>query len=47
VNLDTLIREREACDWKLEQHRCEMLSAIFDGGSVIEEPFPSSMPTFF
>lgn len=47
VNLDLLRREREACDWALEQHRCEMLSAVFDGGSVIEEPFPSSMPTFY
>jgi hypothetical protein len=47
VSLDTLVLERQACDWKLEQHRCEMLSALFDGGSVVEEPFPSSMQTFF
>jgi hypothetical protein len=47
VGLEALSREREACDWKLEPHRCEMLSALFDGGSVIEEPFPSSMPTFY
>jgi hypothetical protein len=47
VSLDTLALERQACDWKLEQHRCEMLSALFDGGPVVEEPFPSSMPTFF
>jgi hypothetical protein len=47
VGLETLVLERQACDWKLEQHRCEMLSALFDGGPVVEEPFPSSMPTFF
>ncbi len=47
VGLDELANEAQACDWSLEPHRCEMLSALFDGGLVVEESFPSSMPTFF
>jgi hypothetical protein len=35
------------CNWQTESHRCEMLSAVFDGGIVIEEAFPEAMSTFF
>jgi len=47
VSIDSLRREDERCDWQLEPHRCEMLAAVFDGGSVAEVPFPDSMATFF
>jgi len=47
VGLDGLALEARSCDWAAEPHRCEMLSALFDGGIVTEESFPSTMPTFF
>jgi hypothetical protein len=47
VNIDSLRAQAQICDWQLEPHRCEMLSAVFDGGSVEEVPFPASMATFF
>lgn len=47
VGLDSLLAERSACDFSAEPHRCEMLSAVFDGGPVLEESFPTAMPTFF
>ena len=47
VSLEGLRAEARACDWKAEPHRCEMLSALFDGGTVVESAFPDSMETFF
>lgn len=47
VTLDALRRERALCSWQAEPHRCELLSAIFDGGLVTEVSFPESMATFF
>ena len=47
VSLETLRVEHQLCDWDAEPHRCEMLSAVFDGGDVVEAPFPDSMLTFF
>jgi hypothetical protein len=47
VAIDLLQLEHQSCDWQAEPHRCEMLDALFTGGPVAEEPFPSEMPTFF
>jgi len=47
VSVDSLRAERERCDFEAEAHRCEMLSALFDGGPVVELPFPGTLPTFF
>ncbi len=47
VGLSALRLENELCDWTRERERCEMLSAVFDGGEVVEGPFPDAMPTFF
>lgn len=47
VSIDSLRIEHQSCDWHSERHRCEMLSAVFEGGTVEEEPFPNSMPTFY
>lgn len=47
VSTDALRIAAQICDWTLEPHRCEMLSAVFDGGPVIEGAFPQEMPTFF
>jgi hypothetical protein len=47
VGLDSLALEARSCDWAIEPQRCEMLSALFDGGTVTEESFPTTMPTFF
>lgn len=47
VSVDALRLEARACDWHVEPHRCEMLSAIFDGGGVNEVQFPETMRTFF
>lgn len=47
VSVDELRAQAEGCDWQLEPHRCEMLSAVFGSGAVAEVPFPDSMPTFY
>jgi hypothetical protein len=47
VSVDSLRSQEQACDWQLEPHRCEMLSAVFGGGVVEETPFPDTMDTFF
>jgi len=47
VSVDDLRAQAQACDWQVEPHRCEMLSAVFGGGAVVETPFPATMPTFF
>ena len=47
VSIDSLRIQEQACDWQLEPHRCEMLSAVFGGGVVEETPFPTDMDTFF
>ena len=47
VSIAGLRAEHERCDWSENAHRCEMLSALFDGGTVLETAFPSEMPTFF
>lgn len=47
VAVDALRLEDTACNWASEPHRCEMLSALFQGGRVDEVEFPSTMSTFF
>jgi hypothetical protein len=47
VSIDSLRTQAQICDWQVEPQRCEMLSAVFDGGSVEEVSFPESMATFF
>lgn len=47
VSVESLRGEHQRCDWQTESHRCEMLSALFDGGDVIQTPFTSTMATFF
>ncbi|HEX2873395.1 MAG TPA: hypothetical protein VHP33_19185 [Polyangiaceae bacterium] len=47
VNLVNLADGARICDWNLEPRRCDMLSALFDEGPIIEEAFPTEMPTFF
>lgn len=47
ISIDFLRDEAKTCDWDLEPHRCEMLSALFDGGTVDEVGFPAEMATFF
>jgi hypothetical protein len=47
VPIDFLRTESQTCDWDLQPHRCEMLSALFDGGSVDEGEFPAEMETFY
>jgi hypothetical protein len=47
VSVESLRAAAATCNWQVEAHRCEMLSAVFDGGVVLEESFPDSMPTFF
>ncbi|HVY31941.1 MAG TPA: hypothetical protein VHB79_35645 [Polyangiaceae bacterium] len=47
VGIDGLRLENQLCDWHAEPHRCEMLSAVFDGGPVSEIQFPAEMRTFF
>jgi hypothetical protein len=47
VSIDTLRSESANCNWQIEPHRCELLSAIFDSGPMSEEAFPDDMPTFF
>jgi hypothetical protein len=47
VSIDSLRTAAASCDWQSQPHRCEMLAAVFDGGAVIEVPFPDTMSTFF
>jgi hypothetical protein len=47
VSMESLRWAAEVCDRQVQPHRCEMLSAVFGGGPVFEEPFPAEMPTFF
>jgi hypothetical protein len=47
VSVENLRLEAEQCDAKVEPQRCQMLSAFFGGGDVLEAPFPDSMVTFY
>lgn len=47
VSVEALRLQSQLCDWQVEPHRCEMLSAVFGGGDVLETAFPDSMVTFF
>jgi hypothetical protein len=47
VSVESLQRENLACDFQTTFPRCELLSALFDGGPVSETPFPADMLTFF
>jgi hypothetical protein len=47
VALDGLRLADRSCDWRLEPHRCELLSSVFQGGVVTEVSFPDSMATLF
>jgi len=47
VELDELRLEHDTCDPALDPERCEMLSAIFSHGPVVEEEFPEGLATIF
>ena len=47
VPIDFLRTAAQTCNWDQQPHRCEMLSALFDGGPVDEGEFPADMATFF
>ncbi len=47
VGLENLRLEAQLCDRELEPERCQMLSAFFGGGDIVESPFPDSMATFY
>jgi hypothetical protein len=47
IGLESLLLENVTCRWDLTPHRCEMLSAVFDGGAVLDAAFPTGMATFF
>lgn len=39
--------EFESCDPELERDRCEMFTALFAHGDVLEQSFPDFLPTIF
>jgi hypothetical protein len=47
VSIASLRLAAESCDWGVEPRRCELLSALFDGGTVVETPFSDATETFF
>jgi hypothetical protein len=47
VNTETLRVDSQTCNWQVEPHRCDMLSAVFNGGPVLDGAFPEDMLTFF
>jgi len=47
VGVDSLRTQYQSCDWQTQPYRCDLLSAIFGGGEVVELPFSPSLPTFF
>lgn len=47
VRISNLRLEAATCNWQREPIRCELYSALFGGGDVVEELFPESMLTFF
>jgi len=47
VSLDYLRDQARSCDWQAEPQRCDLLSAVFGGGDVVDAEFPKSMSTFF
>ncbi|MEO8213993.1 MAG: hypothetical protein ABI560_12400 [Myxococcales bacterium] len=47
VPIDSLRNQAQTCNWDLQPHRCEMLSALFDGGSIEEGAFPADIETFY
>lgn len=47
VSIEALQVEAQLCDVHSQPNRCEMLAALFDGGTVTETRFPETMLTFF
>jgi hypothetical protein len=47
ASLAALYAELEACDFVNDAERCEMLSALFDFGPVVEVSFSDELATFF
>lgn len=47
VSIASLRAEYQACDWKNEAYRCDLLWSIFGDGEVLELPFAPTLPTFF
>jgi len=47
VALEDLRAEHAACDPALTPERCEILSAVFDHGPVLEQRFPEELGTIF
>jgi len=46
VSLDFLRDQAQSCDWQAQPQRCDLLSAVFGGGDVVDAEFPKSMATF-
>jgi len=46
VSLDSLRGQAQSCDWQAQPARCDLLSAVFGGGDVVDAEFPKSMATF-
>jgi len=46
VSLDSLRAQWTSCDWQAQPDRCDLLSSIFGGGSVVDVEFPANMATF-
>lgn len=47
VGIDSLRFEYQRCDWQKQPYRCDLLSALFGGGEVVELAFSTALPTFF
>lgn len=46
VALDGLRAQAASCDWQAQPARCDLLSALFGGGDVVDAEFPSNLATF-
>jgi len=46
VPLDFLRGQAQSCDWQAQPQRCDLLSAVFGGGDVVDAEFPKTMGTF-
>ncbi len=47
TSLEDLAAEARVCDPREEPDRCAFLSAMFDHGPVIHQPFPAEYPTIY
>lgn len=47
VPLETLLAERERCDWAEDPYRCDLYAALLDHGEVVERRSPETVATTF